>query len=356
MKAYFFVFCIFLIACDKDETQPKTSNYFPDVSSWETKNPKDLAWDESKINELYQLLEKKNTKGFIVLKDGKIVLEKYWGKDLIGIQNFNQNSLWYWASAGKTLTAALMGIAEQENLLNLNEKTSKYLGTKWTSLSPSQEDKILIKNHLSMTTGLNDQVANSGSFEPKDFQYKSDAGTRWAYHNGPYTILDQILTKAVKMDFDTYFKQNLASKIGMVGEWRWVGNNHVYFSNARSMARFGLLVLNQGVWNSEMILNKNYLASMIKGSQELNKSYGYLWWLNGKESFMLPQSQVVIKGNMIPNGPNDMVMGLGKDGQFLCVVPSQNLVLVRLGNDPDESLVPITFLNEIWALLNDVIR
>ena len=50
-------------------------------------------------------------------------------------------------------------------------------------------------------------------------------------------------------------------------------------------------------------------------SQNINNSYGYLWWLNGKSSFMLPTLQTVFDGSMIPNGPNDMIMALGANDQ-----------------------------------------
>ncbi|MCB0773199.1 MAG: T9SS type A sorting domain-containing protein, partial [Flavobacteriales bacterium] len=90
----------------------------------------------------------------------------------------------------------------------------------------------------------------------------------------------------------------------------------------------------------------------------LNLSYGYLWWLNGQPSFMLPQSQFVFAGPAMPDAPADMFCGLGKNNQLLNVVPSQNLVLVRLGNDPDPDpntpSVSIILDNEIWQYMNSL--
>jgi CubicO group peptidase (beta-lactamase class C family) len=63
-----------------------------------------------------------------------------------------------------------------------------------------------------------------------------------------------------------------------------VGFNNIYFSTARSMARFGLLNLNKGIWDTVPILNDtNYFTEMTTTSQDMNRSYGYLWWLNGKK-------------------------------------------------------------------------
>ena len=95
---------------------------------------------------------------------------------------------------------------------------------------------------------------------------------------------------------------------------------------------------------------------MVNTSQDINKSYGYLWWLNGKSSHMLPGLQLEIRKPLSENAPSDMVSGLGKNGQFLNVVPSQNLIVIRMGDNPDNALVPAKFLDEMWEKLNRVIK
>jgi CubicO group peptidase (beta-lactamase class C family) len=135
-----------------------------------------------------------------------------------------------------------------------------------------------------------------------------------------------------------------------------VEDNNVFFSSARSMARFGLLILNNGNWNGTPVMtDETYFNAMINTSQELNKGYGYLWWLNGKENYMLPSVQITIPGSIMPNAPDDMVSGLGKDGQFVNVVPSQNLVLIRMGEEPTGSLVPFLMNDKIWEYMNVLI-
>jgi len=98
--------------------------YFPPVNNnayWDTVSPASLGWCTNKIDTLYNYLQQENSRAFIVLKDGKIVLEKYFG-------SFTKDSLWYWASAGKTLTSFLIGKAQEDGLLSINDTTSKYLG------------------------------------------------------------------------------------------------------------------------------------------------------------------------------------------------------------------------------------
>ena len=331
--------------------------YFPPTGSdtWETTSPESLNWDTSKIKELYQFLDDGSTRAFLVLKDGKIVLEHYAGKDILQLADFNKKSLWYWASAGKTLTSFLVGQAQEDGHLSIDDKTSKYLGN-WTTLTLEQQDKITVKHQLSMTSGLDD-AGNSDCTDKTCLSYKADAGSRWAYHNAPYILLDSVIQQATKGDFDTYFNSRLRDPIGMDGNWSYIDYNHVYFSTPRAMARFGLLVLNNGKWNDKSILaDTKYIDDMVNTSQNINKSYGYLWWLNGKESHMLPGLQLEIKKPISENAPADMISGLGKNGQFLNIVPSQNIIVIRMGDNPDNSLVPTKFLNEMWGKINDVIQ
>jgi CubicO group peptidase (beta-lactamase class C family) len=321
--------------------------YFPPTTgnTWETINPSELNFCNDKITELYTYLNNQNTKAFIMLKNGKIVLEQYFN-------GHTASDSWYWASAGKTLTATMVGIAQQENFLNINNKTSDYLGIGWTSCTLAQENSITVKNQLSMTTGLNDGVTDSSCFTPACLQFLTPAGTRWAYHNAPYTILDQVIANATGVTLNQYTTSKLKTPTGMTGSFFSVDNNNVFYSTARSMSRFGLLMLNNGNWNGNQILNTNYLNQMVNTSQNLNKSYGYLWWLNGKESYMVPQSQIVFTGNIMNNAPTDTYMALGKNGQFINIVPSSGIVWIRMGDQPNG--LPVDFLlnNEIWARIN----
>lgn len=352
-------FCSCNIDAGINENQHHPSTGFPAIGSddWEKLSPDSLGWNVDAIPELKKLLEENGTRAFLLIKNGKIVLEEYFGKDLLGISKFDKTKRWYWASAGKTLTAFTVGLAQEDGFLNIDDKTSDYLGKNWTSLTPEQEDKITIKHQLTMTSGLNDPTSKGNSFDASNLTYKADAGTSWAYQNAPYTLLESVVTKAVGKEFDDYFAEKLADKIGMDGTWRWLGEYHIFFSTARSMARFGLLILNNGNWEETPVMSdKEFMKAMTSPSQNLNESYGYLWWLNGKESYMLPQSQLVIKGSLTPNAPSDMFSGLGKNGQYLSIVPSMNLVMVRMGENPEDSDIAAMFQRKIWDKLNDIMK
>ncbi len=324
--------------------------YFPPISSnnWDTLAPNRLGWCSEKLDSLDAFLKENDTKAFLFLKDGKIVMERYYG-------GHTANSNWYWASAGKTLTAFLTGIAAQEGKLKLSDTTSKYLGKGWTNCGPEVESRISIWHQLTMTSGLDDQVPDPYCTLDTCLNCLAAPGTRWAYHNGPYTLMDKVLEKATGMTLNNYHAQKVKLLTGMTGSFVMQGYNNVYFSNARSMARFGLLMLNRGTWDKTVVLGDTaYFRQMTNSSQNLNQAYGYLTWLNGKNTFMLPGSQLRFNGSFFPDAPADAYAALGRDGQFVNVIPSQNAVWIRMGNTPQSTLVPVQLNNEIWKRINQL--
>ena len=360
----FSIICIFIaVGCSKksDPAPASSSLYFPPTGSgtWETATPASLGWNESAIPDLVTYLNSTNTRALIVLQDGKIVIEQYLGTQLTS-GPFTASSNWYWASAGKTLTSALVGIASDQGKINLDSKTSDYLGTGWSSLTSMQEAKITVRHQLTMSTGLDDAPPSPATTDCTDkpcLIYKADPGTRWAYHTAAYTLLDGVIENATKKSLDTYLTSEILSKIGMDGFHQMSGYNNVFYSTARSMARFGLLLLNKGVWDGATIIPQPHFNLMTTSSQNYNLSYGYLTWLNGKNSFMVPQSQIVFQGELTINAPSDMFAAMGKNGQIINVVPSKNLVVIRMGDDTqDNGLVSFTFQNDLWAKLNTIIK
>ncbi len=358
-----FLMIIFLVACKKNTTEPVNTTppinsndplYFPPTTGtdWQTTTPASLGWNETELNNLYTYLGTKNSKAFIILKNGKIVVERYFG-------TFTRDSTWYWASAGKTMTAYLVGIAQQEGLLNINNRSNQYLGTGFSSAPLAKENLITVRHQLTMTSGLDDGVTDSDCTLPACLVYKADAGNRWAYHNAAYTLLDKVIETASGTNFNNFFQQKIRDRIGMNGIWlKSPNSNNVFFSNARSMARFGLLMLNKGKWDQTSILSDtNYINNQINSSQNLNLSYGYLTWLNGKASAMVPTLQIVFPGSMIPNAPAEMYSALGKNDQKIYVIPSQKLVVIRMGESAGTVQFAVSsFDNELWGRLNTIIK
>lgn len=335
----------------KDEPNPlPESMYFPSLtdSVWETKSSAALGWNQAQIQPLKDYLIAKHTKSFMIVVNGRIVMEDYF-------DGHTKNTTWRWNSAGKTLVASATGIAQQEGLLNINNKASTYLGNGWTSAPLLKENLITSRHLLTMTSGLND---TSELVIKSKLTYMADAGSRWSYHNVFQKLMD-VVAAASNQDFETYFNEKLKNKIGMEGFWNNGVIFKIYHSNTRSMARFGLLALNKGKWQNEQILNTPFLNDCITTSQAINPSYGYLWWLNGKTSYMVPGGQTVYTTALIPNAPADTYAAMGAEDQRIYVVPSKNMVIIRMGNasDPANPNFALSgFDNELWGKINAVIN
>ena len=157
--------------------------------------------------------------------------------------------------------------------------------------------------------------------------------------------------------FTEYFNTKLKNKIGMNGVWLEPNYHNVYWSNARSMARFGLFIYAKGKWNDLQIVPETFITEATTSSQDMNQAYGYLWWLNGQNSFMLPGSQLNFNGKLIPNAPNDLFAALGKNDQKIYIVPSKNIAVIRMGEKANaEALALSSFDNQLWEKLNALIN
>ena len=351
MKRIFTLLIIFITFTVKSQTM-----YFPPVtgSSWDTVSPASLGWCPDQLDSLIHYVGNTNAKAFIILKNGKIVVEKYYG-------TFTKDSLWYWASAGKTMTSFLTGLAQEQGYLHISDSVSHYLGNGWSSCSHDQEEAITIRHQLTMTTGFNDMYGGVTTENPctsdSCLVCIASPGTRWAYHNGPYTLIHHVIDSATKMTVNAFKNLNLISKTGIGGIFMPNGYDQIYYSKASAFARFGLLIQNHGIWNSDTIMHDTaYFNQMTNTSQNINLSYGYLWWLNGKASFHMPNTQYQFNGSLMPHAPPDLIAALGKNDQLLNIVPSLGIVMIRMGNPMYTSAEVPNFTNDsIWVRFNKVL-
>lgn len=352
-KILFFLVLTALLSCSKDDSisppDPVLSMYFPPVSgtSWETISVSELGWNESGVQPLKEYLAEKNSRSFIILVNGRIVMEEYFNGQ-------SASDTWEWNSAGKTLVGTTTGLAQQDGLIEIDARVSDYLGDGWTNMPLEKEHLITPWHLLTMTSGIDD---TKQLVVKSNLTYVADAGSRWAYGNVFQKLID-VVAVAGNQDFENYFNIRLKNRIGMDGYWNYGTVFTVYHSTARSMARFGLLALNNGNWDGEQIIDESFFTDSHTTSQSINTSYGYFWWLNGKSNFMLPGDQTQYPGPLIPNAPADMFAGMGALDQRVYVIPSRNMVVIRMGNaaDPANPAFSLSgFDSELWSRINAVI-
>lgn len=323
--------------------------YFPPTTgnAWDTIAPTQLNFCEPRLDSLKTFLESKGTKAFLLAKDGKLVIEWY-------LNNHQPSAQWYWASAGKTLTAAMVGMAQQDQYLNITDPVSTYLGLGWTSLPAPKEALITIENLLTMTSGLEFNVPDLNCNTPACLLYRTDAGNQWYYHNGAYLLLKDVVEAASGKNFNVYLNQVFGfAGINPVFLTTPV-SPHVAFSPARVMLRFGLLAQNNGIWDTTPVFtDSTYFSDWMQPSQTINPAYGYLWWLNGSATHRLPGFNFSFPGPMVPNAPADARIAAGLNEQRLYVVPSKGWTVVRMGDPTGAPSAAISsFDDQLWAHLN----
>lgn len=359
--------------------------YYPPLSSdtWETVLPESLGWNEAAIADTIKYLGENKSIGFIILYKGRIVAEKMFHKYTI----HDRRSI---ASTSKCMTSFLVGIAQKQGYLKIEDQVNKYLGPGWSKVPPQKEDLITIKHLLTMTSGLTEDYLD----EEKNLLYEADAGTKWLYNTPAYWKLYEVVRAATKRTVSDYTKEVLWSAIGMQDsiyvDARISGKEAIQLArgtqgavnvnayndsgevigdglptttscSTRDMARFGLMVLGNGTWaGKDLIRDKKYMSDAVNTSQDLNHSYGYLWWLNGKDSYILPVAQGVFPANpvgkqygaLIPDAPQDTIAALGFGDKKIYVVPSLDLVVCRHGDAAGVPRLALSsFDNQIWTRL-----
>lgn len=334
----FFFFGVMLFAGQSLASQ----SYFPSAQgTWDTISALNAGFCPSEWDSVEAYLQRSNTKGFMILKSGRIVYESYF-------DGYRADSAWYWASAGKTLVAYLVGRAQEDGRLDIQDPSATYLGSGWTSLPPNKEQLITVEDQLKMTTGLDYTVPDLDCTADTCLLYRADAGTQWYYHNAPYLLLHDVLEQAEGLSMNQLTRPEI-NQIGMNG--LWIGT--LFFSSTRNMARFGHLLLNEGQWNGQRLLSDTaYFRAMVRPSQGLNPAYGYLTWLNGQNSFMRPGFASSFPGYAIPAAPADLYLAAGANEQRIYVWPSQDIVVVRQGDAAGGFNAALSaFDQELWQRL-----
>ena len=278
------------------------------------------------------------TLSLLVVHNGRIIHERY----APGVDMTTRTRTW---STAKSLAVTLIGMLVDEGKMHLDEP----LGFEWLprARSPKTDPRnaITLRHVLNMSSGL-DTVDNGGLeyATGSGLSYWAGAssvrgalrqplmrepGTNWDYENYD-TLLAVYKMKQVLGDEQTYQefpRRRLLDKIGMrntlVSTDRFgdfILSSQVY-TNARDLARFGLLYLQNGVWNGERLISEDWIdfvrtpapATVGRGGQ-----YGGQWWL-------VPENRDDV--------PKDAYSTSGNRGQYAVVVPSHDLVIVRRGLD-----------------------
>ena len=285
------------------------------------------------------------TRAVVVVYHGQIVAERY----APGFDRHTRLTGW---SMTKGITNALVGILVNEGKLNVYQ--SAPVGT-WQE---DQRNRIIMADLLHMESGLRwwefyegPSDATQMLFKEKDMgAYAMESAVRnppgkvFNYSSGTANILSAIIRKTVAdSDYYRFPYEQLFYKTGMYSALlepdaggTFVGSSYCY-ATARDWARFGLLYLQDGVWNGQRILPKGWVDFTRTGDLATGNSYGALWWLN--------------EGLRHPKLPADCYSCEGYEGQYIWVIPSKDLVVVRMACEHGRKLNPDVFVPAVMGAL-----
>ena len=330
------------------------SLYFPPADGlWETVEPAEAGWDAELLDGALALAGERDSTGVVVLYRGRILAERHWTLDSPSRGHVNgshgRNAAGHAvedvASVQKSVVAVLVGLAQERELLTLDDPVTDRAG-RWTEATEQQERAVTIRHLMAMTTGLTPGL-----------EYDAPPGSKWLYNTPAYHRLLRIVAASAGLDRNEVTREWLTGRLGM-RDSRWEprpwANSAIatgFAATARDLARFGLLILAGGTWDGETVIeDSEFLAEMLRPSQALNPSYGLLWWTNGQASSMswaIPP--VTTAGTLIPAAPDDLVAAQGARDRKLYVVPSLDLVVSRLGDNA--SLEGSSFNDAFWERL-----
>ena len=299
------------------------------------------AEEEAELNELY-------TVAFLVVKDGKLLYENYW-------DGWNADSTFNSFSVAKSVVSTLTGIAiDKGHIQSVFDPVSKYL----PEYAEGEKAKLNLRHLLTMSTGLDYSESggdpfssNAKAYYGKDLQSTIDElevdspiGEDFVYISGSTQIMGWVLEAATGKTLDV-----------LANEWLWtpLGNEHdsywgkdredgtiksfcCHYSVARDFARLGQLYLDGGKWKGEQIVSEEFVSASLKPAKlndkgKPNTRYGFFWWLH-------------------PEGDEPFYYARGYHGQFILVIPSERMVIVR-GGYKREQVNPMGHPSDIFRYI-----
>jgi CubicO group peptidase (beta-lactamase class C family) len=279
---------------------------------------------------LAALLEKMKTVALVVIKNDSLLYEKY-------SDGYSDSSLSNSFSVAKSITSLLVGIAIREGKIkSVDDLVSGYL----PGFKEGLAAKLTIKHLLTMSSGSNWDEAYSNPFSiTTESYYGSDVyktamkvkitkepGSYQTYKSGDTELLALIVEKATGQSLSQYASAKLWQPIGAEHAALWSTDRKggyekafcCFNTNARDFARIGQLMLDSGRWKGNVIIDSAYFVQSVTANNIMNEEgkpcnyYGYQWWIR-------------------PNFPG-VFYARGILGQYIIIVPSKNIVVVRLGH------------------------
>ncbi len=277
----------------------------------------------------------KNIHSVVIVKNNKLVYEHYFN-------GYDREMLHNLYSDTKSVNSALVGIALDKGFIpDTNAKVLSYFPEYAPLKNDSPEKQSITIGHLlTMSSGLacNDWDASTPGAERNLYKEKNmlhylwdlplthTPGTTPQYCSGGVITLVNILSKTCGQHYTEFAKTSLLDPLSITHyKWGYRENSpsdpDQIYMRPRDMAKFGMLYLNDGVWNNQQIVSKVWVDASFEPKVTLgNTPYGFLWWLHS---------------GTLNGGKVAVYTASGNGGQFIYIVPSLNMVVAMTGGNLD---------------------
>lgn len=347
-------FLLFVLLCAYQAYAQNTYEYQKPAQrsdGWITSELEDEGINKSPIiSSMNALLasEKLKVHSYLIVKNGKLVFEEYFSE----YDADKQHDL---RSVTKSMIALLTGIAIEQKLFSLDDPVQKHLVELQNSKNPDpRKAQITIRHLLTMSSGLdcNDWDKSSKGQEDRIYKKKNwiqaladlpminDPGNQSFYCTGGVMMLATILERRSGMTLPQFAKKHLLTPLG-IDNYSWGHTNKKEVINAgkrlymlpRDMAKIGLMIMQDGLWNSEQIIPQTWIEELHETKTRItNLNYSFWWW-------QIP----------FPNGgaPITGTIATGNGGQYIMCFPEEDLLLVFTGGayNSEQQQVPFGIVN-----------
>jgi CubicO group peptidase (beta-lactamase class C family) len=340
--------------------------YWP-TKEWRKCKPEAVGLNSGKLLQAieYAATPAFNTEGLVIIRKGHIVGEAYFG-------NFKIDSRHVSHSMAKSFTSTLVGIAIDKGLIKgIDEKLCQYYDEWNCNNQADYRSRITIRHTLTLTTGLewqedwskwdpntNDalKMGQSGRYIKYMAERKGlyEPGRRFVYSTGDPMLLSRVLQKSTGMTALEFAHLYLFKPLNITNI-DWEKDRDGYTSTAwglqttvRDFAKFGYLFLNKGVWETQRVVSEAWVEKATKTDPSVNMwaAYGYLWHVN--LPLRLKAGRSPISTDTIPT---DGFMAEGVLGQNIFIIPSKDLLIVRVANETKGKMDSVKFLTMVLGAI-----
>jgi len=371
LNRYYLFLLVVLISCSSEEEAPQGTHSYtyqiPDqindgwqVSSLESEGINQTGLEDM-INYIYNHGLNQSVKDIIIVKNGKLVFEEYFGTT-------TRETLVHLQSATKSLTSVIFGIAiDQLHVGSVDESVYSYFPEYLDSVD-SPKNEILLHHMLTMTPGLewnetstslfsgeNDNIAGhqSGDYigHLLGKNLVAEPGSTWNYNSGCAMVLAGIIKKATGFHIDEFGEEYLFDPLG-IEDYRWEYQQDGlpiamggFWMKPRAMAKIGELFLRGGVWDEKRILSDTWIRASFTEHKTVNDDwdYGYQWWAGQANSSIGESFE------------NKIWYAHGYGGQMIIVIQESKVVIVTNGAYSTDTGRTKKTEGKIWQLLRTFI-